>query len=119
MGTTEMTLREKQSLFVTLVARLILEAQTRGYALTFGEAYRTPEQAALNAKNGTGIAHSLHTDRLAIDFNLFKDGVYQAASDAYRPLGEFWETLHELCRWGGRFTKPDGNHFSLTDGGRA
>jgi hypothetical protein len=26
-------------------------------------------------------------------------------------LGEFWEGLHPLCRWGGRFN--DGNHYSI------
>ena len=112
-----MTLREKQSLFVQLVAQLILEATMRGYALTFGEAYRTPEQAALNAKKGTGIANSLHTSRLAIDLNLFKDGKFLSATEAHRPLGEWWEQQHELCRWGGRFS--DGNHYSLSHGGKA
>jgi hypothetical protein len=115
-GRRTMTLREKQSLFVQLVAQLILEAQMRGYQLTFGEAYRTPEQAALNAANGTGIANSLHTQRLAIDFNLFKDGKYLASTAAHRPLGEWWEQQHELCRWGGRF--KDGNHYSLEHQGR-
>ncbi len=114
-----MDLHAKQWLFVQLVAQLILEAQMKGYELTFGECYRTPEQAALNAKAGTGIAHSLHTERLAIDVNLFINGLYQTTTEAYRPLGEWWEQRHELCRWGGRFSRPDGNHFSLTDGGRA
>lgn len=114
-----MTLRQKQSLFVRLVALLICEAQMKGYELTFGEAYRTPEQAALNAKAGKGIANSLHTQRLAIDLNLFKDGAFLTSTEAHRPIGEFWESLHELCRWGGRFTKPDGNHYALSHGGRA
>jgi hypothetical protein len=111
-----MTLREKQSLFVQLVAQLILEAQMRGYALTFGEAYRTPEQAARNAQTGKGIANSLHTQRLAIDLNLFKDGRFLDSTEAHRPLGEWWEQQHTLCRWGGRF--KDGNHYSLEHGGR-
>lgn len=33
-----------------MVAILIHWAEEHGYRLTFGEAYRTPEQAALNAK---------------------------------------------------------------------
>lgn len=45
-----MTLSEKQQLFTKLIAQLILWADEKGYRLTFGEAYRTPEQAALNAK---------------------------------------------------------------------
>jgi hypothetical protein len=111
-----MTLREKQSLFVALVADLIREAHVRGYALTFGEAWRSPEEAARLAKLGKGIVNSLHTSRLAIDLNLFKDGVYLSSSESHKPLGEFWETLHPLCRWGGRFN--DGGHYSLEHGGR-
>ena len=114
-----MTLRQKQALFVLLIAQLIMHAQLEGYELTFGEAYRSPEEAARLAKTGAGIAKSLHCQRLAVDFNLFKDGVYLSDTTDYQFLGEFWETQHELCRWGGRFTRADGNHFSLSHNGRA
>ncbi len=115
-----MTLREKQSLFVRLVAGLLDYASGYDrYALTFGETYRSPEEAARLAKAGKGIVASLHTSRLAIDLNLFIDGVYQPSTRAYLTLGEWWEAQHELCRWGGRFKRSDGNHFSLTHGGRA
>lgn len=107
-----MTLSEKQQLFTCLIAQLILWADEKGYRLTFGEAYRTPEQAALNAKKGSGISNSLHTKRLAVDLNLFINGQYQTDSAAYLPLGEYWESLGGS--WGGRFkSRPDGNHFSL------
>ncbi|HFJ4332287.1 M15 family metallopeptidase [Serratia liquefaciens] len=107
-----MTLSEKQQLFTKLIAQLILWADEKGYRLTFGEAYRTPEQAALNAKKGSGISNSLHTKRLAVDLNLFINGQYQTNSTAYLPLGEFWESIGGS--WGGRFRdRPDGNHFSL------
>ncbi|MDM4069633.1 M15 family metallopeptidase, partial [Escherichia coli] len=96
-------------------ADLIHWAQEHGYRLTFGEAYRTPEQAALNAKSGKGIRNSLHTLRLAVDFNLFINGEYQADTDAYRPLGEYWESIGGT--WGGRFSRADGNHFSLEHNG--
>ncbi|EIV9525868.1 M15 family metallopeptidase [Klebsiella aerogenes] len=107
-----MTLSEKQQLFTRLIAQLILWADEKGYRLTFGEAYRTPEQAALNARKGSGISNSLHTKRLAVDLNLFINGQYQTDSAAYLPLGEYWESLGGS--WGGRFkSRPDGNHFSL------
>lgn len=112
-----MTLREKQSFFVSLVAALVRHAMQQGYELTFGEAYRPAETAALYAKHGKGIANSLHTQRLAIDLNLFKDGKYLSSTESHRPLGEWWEQQHPLCRWGGRF--KDGNHYSLEHGGRA
>lgn len=110
-----MTLSEKQQLFTKLIAQLILWADEKGLRLTFGEAYRTPEQAALNAKSGKGIANSLHTQRLAVDLNLFKNGVYQTDSAAYKELGLYWESLGGA--WGGRFSRPDGNHFSLEHNG--
>lgn len=109
-----MTLGQQQRLFCKLVGELIGWAYAQpGMELTFSEAYRTPEQAALNAQKGTGISNSLHTKRLAIDLNLFLDGVYQTDSEAYRALGEHWKTLHPLCRFGGDFSRQDGNHFSL------
>ncbi|WP_323840740.1 M15 family metallopeptidase [Photorhabdus africana] len=110
-----MTLSEKQQLFAVLVAQLILWADERGYRLTLGEAYRTPEQAKLNAQIGKGIANSLHIQRLAIDLNLFIGCEYQTNSHAYLPLGEYWESLGGT--WGGRFSRPDGNHFSLAHNG--
>ena len=111
-----MTLGQKQRVFVKLVSKLIDYAYTQGYELSFGEAYRTPEQAALNSKSGKGISNSLHTKRLAIDLNLFIDGEYQIYSLAHEPLGVFWEALSTpeyTCCWGGRFKRPDGNHYSI------
>jgi hypothetical protein len=111
-----MMLSEKQQLFVSLIAQLITWANDKGYRLTFGEAYRTPEQAKLNAKSGAGIANSLHTQRLAVDFNLFVNGEYKTKTEDYLPLGEYWESLGGA--WGGRFkSRPDGNHFSLEHNG--
>lgn len=111
-----MTLREKQSLFVILVSALIQHAYDKGYELTFGEALRTPEQAAINAKKGVGIKNSLHIIKLAIDLSLFKDGKFLSKSEDHKELGEYWESLHPLCRWGGRF--GDGNHYSLEHEGK-
>lgn len=111
-----MTLREKQSLFVGLVASLIQEAHRQGFEVTFGETYRSPEEAARLAKLGKGIRNSLHTVRLAIDLNLFRNGMYLSSGESHRPLGEWWERQHALSRWGGRFGDP--NHYSLEHEGR-
>ena len=112
-----MSLREQQSLFVQLVAKLIEWTYSNGYELTFSEAYRSPQEAAINAQTGAGISNSLHTMRLAIDLNLFKDGVLLSTVADYQPLGDYWKTLSGLARWGGGFSKPDADHFSLTYGG--
>lgn len=111
-----MTLSEKQQHFTFMVSQLIQWAYKAGYFMTFSEAYRTPEQAALNAKSGAGISNSLHTLRLAVDFNLFKAGVYLTKTEDYQPLGIYWESIGGS--WGGRFvSRPDGNHFSLEHNG--
>lgn len=37
--------------------------------------------------------------------------VYQRSTKAYKAIGEKWESMHPLARWGGRW--GDGNHFSF------
>ena len=101
-----MTLRENQSLFVELIAELIIHAYKQGFEMTFGDAW---------AK--TGHRHnSNHYIRLAIDLNLFKDGVWLQRTVDHLELGNYWESLNPLCCWGGRWN--DGNHYSLSHEGR-
>lgn len=111
-----MTLRQKQSLFARHAALLVLKAYDMGFEITLGEALRPSWVAKENARRGRGIANSLHTQKLAIDLNLFKNGRYLSSTEAHRKLGEWWEKQHELAAWGGRFR--DGNHYSFTHGGR-
>lgn len=96
-----------------MFARLIQKADELGFEVTLGEAWRPPELAALYAKQGRGIANSLHTQRLAVDINLFKDGVWVKETEGHRILGEWWESIGGT--WGGRF--GDGNHYSLEHNG--
>jgi hypothetical protein len=111
-----MTLGQKQRLFARLVGLLLGEIYSRGYGVTFGEAYRSPEEAARLAEAGKGIRRSLHCDRLAIDLNLFHGDEYLTDTEAHRPFGTFWESMHPFAVWGGRFN--DGNHYSLSHEGR-
>ena len=111
-----MTLRETQNHFARLLPRLLDHAHNLGFEVSLGEAWRSREEAARLAKAGLGIVNSLHCDRLAIDLNLFKDGVYLTDSAAYAPLGAWWES--QGGAWGGRFVRPDGNHFSWPYQGR-
>lgn len=107
-----MSLRKLQSEFAALVPRLIDKAISMGYEVTLGDAYRDPRvHGALGVKMGYGHRSSGHKKRLAIDLNLFRDGVFLAATEDHRPLGEWWEKQHPLARWGGRF--EDGNHYSF------
>lgn len=105
-----MTLGQKQKQLPVMVAKLIEFAYANGYELTFGDAFRDPRvHGALGVKMGYGHPKSAHKQRLAVDLNLFKDGVYLTSTDDYTPLGVFWESLGGS--WGGRFA--DGNHFSI------
>lgn len=113
-----MTESDQQRVFVKNIGKLIDWTYNQGYELTFGEAWRTPEQAAWNAAKGIGITKSLHIERLAIDLNLWKDGTYTAKALDYKPIGEYWKTLNPLNAWGGDFTTVDADHFSMSFGGR-
>lgn len=111
-----------QEEFAQSTAKLIQKAAELGYTVTLGEAWRTPQQAQWDADHGTGISHSLHTDRLAIDLNFFRDGAYVTDGSKLADIGTWWKSLGPAYRWGGDFThtRPDGNHFSITpDGLRA
>jgi len=134
-----MTLGEKQRKFTRMIADLIIFAYDHGYELTFGESYRSDEQAEINAmgangrralcsliermfpllamkisnNTGSGIRGSLHESKLAIDLNLFRDGKYLAQTHDHEPLGLYWESIGGA--WGGRFN--DGNHYSLEHNG--
>lgn len=112
------TLHQKQWRFMRQLVELVDFADHHGYELTGGELWRTPEQMAINAAKGSGILHSLHGDRLAIDLNAFKGGKFLQTVLDYEPLGKFWESLAVDSAWGGRFTKPDADHFSIAYDGR-
>jgi len=112
-----MTLQEKQIMFASNISLLLCKIfGTNQYAITFGEAERSPEQAEIYAKEGKGISDSLHCKRLAIDLNLFKDGVYLTDYADYKIFGDYWKALHPFNRWGGDFhTLVDSNHFEMQD----
>ena len=106
-------LSKNQAVFAKNIAKLILKIEEDGNHCTFGEALRTPEQAALYEKEGKGIKNSLHCQRLACDLNLFTPVYeYQVNKSFYEPYGVFWESLHTANKWGGNFVHKDGTAFS-------
>lgn len=110
-----MTLGRKQRKFTLMIAQLIQWAYDHGYELSVGDAYRDPRvHGEVGEAKGYGRSRSNHKIRLAMDFNLFKDGQYLSATEDHRPLGEYWESIGG--DWGGRFN--DGNHYSLEHGGQ-
>jgi hypothetical protein len=112
-----MTERQRQSAFALMVARLILKADSMGYEVTLGDAYRDPRlHGAFGTKKGYGAASSFHKKRLAIDLNLFKDGKFLDSTEGHLPLGTWWES--QGGTWGGKFSTPDGNHYSFEESTR-
>ena len=103
-------LSDKQKEFTKDTALLIIHAYNHGYDLTFGEAWRPSWVAQVYNYFKKGSKKSLHIERLAVDFNLFKDGDWLKETEDFRFLGEYWESIREGNCWGGRF--GDGNHFS-------
>ncbi len=113
-GDLEMSLLKKQQRFISCIGKLINYADSKGYGLTAGDAYRDPRvHGQFKEKASYSSAKSVHKIRLAEDFNLIIDGVYitNGHHSAYLDLGEYWESLDPDARWGGRFN--DANHFSF------
>ena len=94
------------------LGELLTHIYAEGYEVTLDWAYRPPEIAAYYESIGVGIRNSLHTYKLAVDLNLFYQGEWLRGTNDHIMFGEWWEKLHPLCRWGGRFN--DGNHYSVT-----
>ncbi len=108
-----MTLSDKQWIFLQNVAKLIDYAYASGYKLTGGELQRTAEQQEIYIRDGKSKTRdSMHLQRMAIDLNLFIDGKYRTDKEAYKPLAEYWKTLHPANEagydWGW-----DANHFQM------
>ena len=84
-----------------MVARLIGHADSLGYSLTFGHAWRSPACTV-------GSEVSLHRKRLAVDFNLFIDGEWIKDGRGHDELHTFWTSI------GGADPIPgDSNHYAL------
>jgi hypothetical protein len=116
----KITLLEKQHMFSKTLARFILDLASRGYYVTLGEAWRPNSQAQLYAISGKGIVNSNHCIRLAVDLNIFLDGVWLVTRDELEIPGKLWKSysndLVECC-WGGDFKSADCCHFSFEHNG--
>ena len=108
-----MTLSKHQQIFSQNIALLILRANGMGINLTFGEAYRTKYQQAEYLRTGkTKTMNSNHLKRLAVDFNFFIGGQLTYNKAALQELGDYWESIDPLNRWGGNFKSfTDTPHF--------
>jgi hypothetical protein len=101
-----LALGQKQERFARMLPLLLLKAFELGFEVRMGE--------GANLQGKGHMAGSLHYIKLAQDIALFKGGKYLTGTEDYRALGLFWENIGGS--WGGRF--GDGNHFSLSHGGK-
>jgi hypothetical protein len=126
----QQSIGEKQRAFAVDAANLILFINQGGYECSFGEAFRSDEQAEINALGEAGRAHiadliwtdypllakkitnngkadgirdSLHQLGLALDLKLYLNGDYLRDSEPYRKFGVYWKSLREGNCWGGDF----------------
>lgn len=107
-----MSLVAHQAAFLLDVAKLINKATEMGFTVTGGELYRTAEQQQIYLKTGRSkTMNSNHLKRLAVDLNFFKDGKLVYDVPTLKPIGDYWELLNELNRWGGKWRFVDTPHF--------
>lgn len=103
---------QAQTEFSRCLGRLLTHAAWKGYDITMAEGYvgdSTPPPPAPSAH----LRHGNHFRRLAQDLNLFINGelIDNGGHPAWKELGNFWKSLHQLARWGGDF--GDFDHFSF------
>lgn len=119
MATYSQQLREQQSLFVEDVITLLMFIYSfEGYTVSLGEAHRPDEMQKIYLEKGlTKTLESYHQKRLAIDLNIFVNGVLidnkvPNFKKILQPIGDKWESLDPLNRWGGNFKSfLDTPHF--------
>lgn len=108
---------EKQFQFARFLGQLFQWMAEKNYTWVVGDCWRNTDKLAcahcgrehsyqelLVYNKRSKTLKSKHADRLAIDITIFKDGHPQWSGEAYREVGEKWESLTQgLGRWGGRF----------------
>jgi peptidoglycan L-alanyl-D-glutamate endopeptidase CwlK len=126
-----MSLRAKQSVFMHNLGKLIIFAYENGMELTAGELLRTSDQQKLyfegysliktggvlklaKTSSKSKTMFSKHLKKLAVDLNLFIDGQYKTDKESFKPLAEYWKSLHPKnvsgYDWGWDF-----NHFQMSE----
>jgi len=107
-------LAKKQQDFARYIAQFMVWVCSHpGYELSMAEGYVGDTDAADGDIDGPHLYRGGHYHRLAQDLNLFVNGEFITRGDhpAYVYIGEQWEAMHPLSRWGGRW--GDANHFSF------
>lgn len=93
-----MKLSEKRILFTQKLGLLLVWCTQSGYDVAVAYVKRL------------GNTKSFHYDSLAVDIDLYVDGVYQTDTSTHYEIGQYWKYLGGT--WGGDFKNKDGNHYS-------
>lgn len=105
-----MSLGKDQETFSRLITKHLQWLFDNGYEVRLGDCYRDPRvHGEYGEKVGYGAAKSQHKKKLALDINLFKDGIYLTTSDGHKESAIHWESLNKHCRSGIRYS--DSNHY--------
>lgn len=106
-----MTLGQHQEAFSRDLAKLLLKGFALGYEARIGEVLRTPEQQALYVQTGRSkTMNSLHLKKCAADIHWFDQGRICYPEE----IGQYWESLSSLNKWGGNWNFKDEPHYQRT-----
>lgn len=119
-----MKLGELQELFAKLISEHILWIISKGYKVRKGDGCLLSNRkmivdgATVKGQDAVHMNPGCHYFMLAEDLNIFKNGTWLKKGNEpdWKEIGEHWESLNPLCKWGGRF--DDSNHFSITYQGK-
>lgn len=96
-----MTLGQHQEIFAKHVCLLLAKAWELGYAVRLGEMLRPIEMQKIYVEQGRSkTMNSMHLKKCAIDLILLLDNAICTRQEI-KPLGDYWESLDPLNRWGG------------------
>jgi len=125
------TLGELQELFVELEVKWVKYVLGQGWSLRHSEgrifqlgadgkgrrAYSLRLGVPIRVKDGGHMNNSAHYNGIGSDWVLLVGGIIlkHGWEPQWKQAGDFWKSLHPLCRWGGDF--GDANHISLEYGG--
>ena len=75
----------------------------QGYKFTYGEAWRPDEMQKIYYESGKSKIKGKgpHGNRLARDYNIWVNKILTYVKEDLKSIGEFWESLDPLNRWGG------------------
>jgi hypothetical protein len=107
-----MTLGQHQEAFAKHFVLLVQKAWELGYSVRIGEVQRPIEMQELYVKtNRSKTMNSMHLKKCAADLILIIEGKVCNRAQI-KPLGDYWESLDPLNRWGG-------NWRGLVDAGKS